>query len=93
MANFRRKSRGRFSCVDCSQDLRKLCEPYEAIPSTAADAKLAKIDVNICVGCLEGRLGRKLRPEDFTEDDINTSPLILRSHRLIDRQSWIKEYW
>jgi hypothetical protein len=39
----------------------------------------------LCVGCLEKRLGRRLKPEDFPRDHAFNLPGMPRSARLADR--------
>jgi hypothetical protein len=38
----------------------------------------------LCVGCLEKRLGRRLRPKDFTRRPLNT---MTGTDRLIERRN------
>ena len=40
----------------------------------------------LCVGCLEQRLGRRLKPKDFDHDHIFNSPRIPGTGRLLDRR-------
>lgn len=43
---------------------------------------------NICIGCLERRIGRRLSKEDFTDYPINDLSINwVRTERLIDRLS------
>lgn len=39
----------------------------------------------ICVGCCEAKLGRDLRPEDFTDCKINKDWVHRKSNRLLAR--------
>jgi hypothetical protein len=39
----------------------------------------------LCVGCLEQRIGRRLKPKDFDHDHIFNSPDLPRTERLWDR--------
>lgn len=39
----------------------------------------------LCIGCLEGRLGRKLTHEDFTDCPLNSGGFCGQSDRLRDR--------
>jgi hypothetical protein len=33
-----------------------------------AAAGMAELDGSLCIGCIEARLGRRLRPKDFNHD-------------------------
>jgi hypothetical protein len=39
----------------------------------------------LCIGCLERRIGRKLKPKDFDRTHVFNSPAIPRTERLRDR--------
>ncbi|TDZ79639.1 hypothetical protein DE4585_03387 [Mycobacteroides salmoniphilum] len=45
------------------------------------------IDGNLCIACVEERLGRTLTAADFTDSPINTSTGKRRTRRLADRLS------
>jgi len=40
----------------------------------------------LCIGCIERRLGRKLRPKDFKRDHVFNNPELPCSERLRDRR-------
>jgi len=40
----------------------------------------------LCIGCLEKRLGRKLKPKDFDHSHLFNSSRIPGTHRLLDRR-------
>ena len=82
-------------CHDCGKDTRPCdfedgypaegWELYMVEPEVWEEAGAGDGRVFLCVGCLEERLGRKLRPEDFTAVDLN-EPSELDSSRLKDRR-------
>jgi hypothetical protein len=84
-------------CHDCDMDTGPCDEdgyPVEGwegymVKSDVWDAAVPDdphdMSVLLCVGCLEGRLGRRLGPEDFTAVGIN-EPGPLDSPRLRDRR-------
>lgn len=45
------------------------------------------INGNLCIGCVEHRLGRKLTGADYLDEPINTTDKLRRSARLTDRLS------
>lgn len=45
------------------------------------------IDGQLCISCLERRLGRTLTVADFSDRRVNTSATLRRIPRLIDRLS------
>jgi hypothetical protein len=77
--------RGKRTCLDCGADTCAIKEYYVVTD----DVWLAANPDNhgmLCIGCLENRLGRKLRPDDFTDCPLNAC----KSHRtasprLLDR--------
>ena len=42
----------------------------------------------LCIGCLEHRIERKLRPSDFIDAPINDPLIFSKSERILDRMSW-----
>jgi hypothetical protein len=61
------------------------CEVYMVRDSVWKAAGLEPMDGRICVGCLEKRLGRNLRPKDFPRrHPFNSLP---GTERLIERRS------
>jgi DNA protecting protein DprA len=54
-----------------------------------AAAGLGEHEAVLCVGCLETRLGRELRPRDFAALPIN-APVATDSDRLLDRMGYVK---
>lgn len=78
------KSRRKFLCVGCSVDTGRINEFYfikteiwlSVMPSTKG---------MLCIGCLEGRLGRRLQKDDFTNAFINSVQFSNKSERLLSR--------
>ena len=64
-----------FCCVDCGFDTNKGHEYYmvtDKVWSAAGMKQCHKIgDGMLCIGCLENRIGRKLKAKDFPEYPIN----------------------
>jgi hypothetical protein len=73
-------------CVLCGVDTDAIGEFY-----MVDDELWEKYGVHhhgqLCIGCLEERLGRKLTPADFTDATLNSDPSEPRSQRLTDRLS------
>ena len=44
----------------------------------------------LCIGCLEKRLGRRLRPKDFQRDDVFNNPGMPGTPRLLKRRGRAK---
>lgn len=94
MASVKQEEAPEFICMDCKMDVGDKSELF-AVHKGLWYKVVKGEDRNkdLCVGCLEERIGRRLRPEDFPDWPINTDYLLFRSHRLIDRMSWIRDYW
>jgi hypothetical protein len=60
-------------------------EVYTVRNSIWAKAGMEPFGGCLCVGCLEKRLGRRLRPKDFKRDHVFNQPYFPRSKRLHDR--------
>lgn len=71
-----------FNCADCGKDTADMEEYY--MVNDATWKPVAKKDEMLCVGCLEKRLGRQLRPEDFEGYRLNYLP-VPQSARLQSR--------
>jgi hypothetical protein len=73
-------------CLDCGVDTDAIDEYYmvhdEVWLQAAPDGK-----GQLCIGCLEERLGRTLTAADFTIAEVNSPGLGARSARLRDRLS------
>ncbi|WP_374159065.1 hypothetical protein ACEWX3_07535 [Mycobacterium sp. G7A2] len=72
---------GSFECIWCGVDTLEIGEYY----SVKDDLwnKYGPAHGCLCIGCLEGRLGRQLVPGDFTSAPINERDGT--SHRLLNR--------
>lgn len=85
MASKSTRQRQRFICEDCGNDTGKMKEFY-FLKTELWLTVMQSINGMLCIGCLEGRLGRTLCATDFTDASINS----LRhgsgkSDRLVDR--------
>jgi hypothetical protein len=74
-----------FHCLDCREDTKAIGEDYmvtnELWLSVVNDYDGGKL----CVGCIEKRLGRELRTEDFTVVPLNNPRYGTKSERLKSR--------
>jgi hypothetical protein len=59
------------------------CEVYMVRDSVWKAAGVEEMGGCLCVGCLEQRIGRKLRPRDFTRHPFNSMP---GTERLMQRR-------
>jgi hypothetical protein len=71
-------------CLDCNINTDAIDEYYMLRNEVWAQAN-PDIDGQLCISCVERRLGRTLTAADFTGGKINTSTTLRRSPRLIDR--------
>ena len=78
------KSRKRFLCIDCDVDTGKAYEFY-FIKTELWLSVMPSIAGMLCIGCLEDRLGRMLRTDDFTDASINSPHHGQKSMRLLSR--------
>lgn len=74
-------------CRDCRVHTTRLNEYYMVMDEVWAEAGCSTQFGwgMLCIGCLEGRLGRELTADDFTDCYVNS--LWPKSARLIDRHS------
>jgi hypothetical protein len=56
-------------CRDCGRDTAR--EYYKVHDSVWAQTGLGPKDGELCIGCLEKRIGRRLQPQDFPPANIN----------------------
>jgi hypothetical protein len=87
-----RLDRGDWLCNDCGLVTRGEAygdehEYYNVHDDIWAQSGLGPNDGMLCIGCLEKRIGRKLKSDDFGNCLINTHPLYIRSERFTDRLS------
>jgi hypothetical protein len=80
------KSRRKFLCLDCNVDTGKSGEHYMLNDSTWSLTGLGKYGM-LCVRCVERRIGRKLRSNDFNNSYLNKPRTGIISNRLMDRMS------
>jgi hypothetical protein len=50
------------------------CEVYAVRNSVWKKAGMGPYDGCLCIGCLEARLGRRLKPKDFPDEPLNWLP-------------------
>ena len=80
MANSRKK----WLCLDCGVDTGKIHEHYFIQTALWMEVVGSKSGM-LCIDCLEKRLGRKLRKQDFPSVHINNPKLYSMSDRLRER--------
>ena len=79
------KSRSRFLCLDCKVDCGKIGEHY-MLKDLVWFSVVASNKGMLCVGCIEGRLGRRLIPSDFNNSYVNGLGFgQIKSNRLLER--------
>jgi hypothetical protein len=61
------------ACLDCSTDTFEIGEYYMVVDTVWLAANPDEAGM-LCIGCLEMRLGRQLRPDDFLPVEMNRSP-------------------
>lgn len=76
--------RRKWLCLDCKSDTGRMHEHYYVNLDLWLLCVGSKTGM-LCIGCLEKRLGRRLRPGDFTDAHINNPRLYPMSDRLRDR--------
>jgi hypothetical protein len=72
-------------CIDCGIDTIAIGEFYAVCDTVWARSGLGENDGMLCVGCLERRIGRKLRRADFIVCTREGEPWCGRSARYVDR--------
>jgi hypothetical protein len=63
-------------------------EPFGATRDPDYREYAEKCKGMLCIGCLEHRLGRKLKPSDFLDAPINDPLMFEKSERIMDRMGW-----
>lgn len=71
-------------CLDCGINTDAIDE-YYMLRDEVWERANPDVDGNLCIGCVELRLGRTLKAADFTGAQINATAQLRRSARLIDR--------
>lgn len=86
-AKLRRCERDEFPCHDCGVPTAPLDGPDEwyTVHDTVWGSAAASVDSILCIGCLEARLGRRLRPADFVPAVLNEPGYGHHSERLRSR--------
>jgi hypothetical protein len=69
-------------CADCGVDTDKIHEYYMVHDVVWQEAGGKRDDMMLCVGCLEKRLGRELKPSDFSDAPLNDPRIAYQSRRL-----------
>jgi hypothetical protein len=73
----------------CPTEINDASEVYMVRNKVWAKAGMQAFDGCLCIGCLEKRLGRKLKPKDFLRDHVfNRWPC---TPRLRDRRGYISD--
>ena len=78
----RRKRKQNFLCVDCKVDTSKIKEHY-FVNTELWLSSGATIHQQLCISCLEKRIGRDLIFSDFTDASINNPKKNDMSSRLV----------
>jgi hypothetical protein len=78
-----------FMCLDCGSDTRRMPGGLELymVRHDLYESVVPGRRGMLCIGCLEGRLGRELTADDFPDLPINEPRPGTDSPRLIDRLS------
>lgn len=85
-----------FACIDCARDASEA--PYMLRDQIWHQTGLSWWGGLLCLTCLERRLRRQVRPEDFTDEPINFMPgtYPLRLHNLrnwVFARTWFAPNW
>lgn len=72
-------------CLDCGVSTFAINEYYMVIHPVWEETGLGRNDGMLCIGCLETRLGRTLKQNDFLDCLLNVTRFDHKSARLIDR--------
>lgn len=76
-----------WNCRDCKRNTALLGEYFMVSDDLWRDANPDTLGGFLCVLCLERRVGRTLRPGDFTSCRTNNDPTLYRSALLCSRLS------
>lgn len=79
-----KSNRVKFKCKDCSVDTGRIYEHYFIETELWLSAVGSKTGM-LCIGCLEKRIGRRLKPIDFPKVTINDPRMTTMSSRLMSR--------
>jgi hypothetical protein len=73
--------------ADIEQEINERSEVYTVRDAVWKAAGMEPYGGCLCIGCLEKRLGRKLRPKDFLRGDAFNDPRLPGTPRLLNRRS------
>ena len=73
-----------YYCMDCGVDILEIKEFYMIHDELWAQIN-PQLEGLLCIGCVEKRLGRKLKPEDFLPYKTNSYLIVPQSNRLKSR--------
>lgn len=76
------------TCVDCNVDCMEIAEYYMVTDACWKRAGMGPYDGQLCIGCIEKRLGKQLTPRNFTDCPLNWRNALLpdyASPRLVSR--------
>lgn len=71
-----------YYCIDC--DMNLFLEYFTVNDDVWAQTQLGRTDGFLCIGCVERRIGRRLRPGDFPSTR-NNRPHEMLSDRFLSR--------
>jgi len=71
---------------EIEREINSQSEVYTVRDAVWAKAGMKPFGGCLCIGCLEVRLGRKLKPEDFLRGHGFNSPRIPGTKRLLERR-------
>ena len=75
----------RFKCVDCGVDTSSINEYYMVNHDVWAKCGVDRNGGMLCIGCLETRIGRELKADDFLDAPVNQQGFFDQSIRLKSR--------
>lgn len=81
----------RFMCLDCGVDTSDIDEYYMVHDSVWDQSGMNEHDGMLCIGCIETRLGRTLKADDFSSYPINMG-FFGRSERFLQRLESVDSY-
>lgn len=79
------KSYQDFDCMDCGINTSRIEEYYMVLQKLWEWATGKQSKGILCIGCLEGRIGRRLTQKDFIDCPVNNDNTTRKSERLLSR--------
>ena len=73
------------------QEINDRCEVYQVRDAVWAKAGMTESGGCLCIGCLEKRLGRRLKPKDFQRGHAFNADNVPGTARLLDRRGRPKQ--